>query len=157
MAPIDGSAITDLLTNGQHRSLIGGKQLTLAFEGLYIASTTLNAKPLLVWETEKGYPRYYVPIESLHADIKSRISGQRTASSTNGHSNGQTDDDTSIQLKVLESIKAKSSDSEALIERLSIGSRSTTWVRFAEGPLMGFVRFERDEIGKSDRGFIDFS
>ena len=148
MAPIDKDALADLLTNGQHRSLIGGKQLTLAFGGLYIASTTLPAKPLLVWETEKGYPRYYVPIESLHNDIKAQLTAQAKSGATNGHVVGQKDTAAEVKLEKIDEVKGKGNDSAAVIERLSVGSRSTYWVRFVEGPLMGFVRFERDEIGK---------
>lgn len=140
MAQIDKNALTKLLTNGPHRSLVGGKQLTLAFGGLYLASTTLKAKPLLVWETESGYPRYYVPIESLHVDIKSQLGYDKDS---NGSTSKQSAKD--VRLEVIDSVEAN--DAKALIERLSIGSRSTTWTRFVEGLLMGFVRFERSEIG----------
>ena len=140
MAQIDKSALANLLTNGPHRSLVGGKQLTLAFAGLYIASTTLKAKPLLVWETESGYPRYYVPIESLHPDIKAQLGYDKDS-----NANGATGKD--VKLEVTDSVEGKGNDSKALIERLTIGSRSTTWTRFVEGALMGFVRFERSEIG----------
>ena len=144
MAPIDNSAVTELLTNGAHRSLVGTKRLTLAFGGLYIASTTVSAKPLLVWETEKGfYPRYYVPTDSLHADIKAGISAKSVDS--NG-SNGQ--NNKSVQIDVIETIKGKGNDAEAVIERLTIGPRSTTWVRFVKGPSKDYVRFEKDEIGR---------
>lgn len=142
MSSFDKNALIELLTNGQHRSLIGGKRLTLAFAGLYIASTTLTAKPLLVWETEKGYPRYYVPIQSLHPDIKARISAEANKDdSTNGHNN------TAVKLDVLDTVKGKGNDTEAVIERLSIGSSKTEWARFTEGPLKEFVRFERSQIG----------
>jgi hypothetical protein len=140
MAQIDKSVLANLLTNGPHRSLVGGKQLTLAFAGLYIASTTLKAKPLLVWETESGYPRYYVPIESLHPDIKAQLGYDRDS-----NANGASGKD--VKLEVTNSVEGKGNDSKALIERLTIGSRSTTWTRFVEGALMGFVRFERSEIG----------
>jgi hypothetical protein len=139
MAQIDKTALTNLLKNGPHRSLVGGKQLTLAFNGLYIASTTLKAKPLLVWETESGYPRYYVPIESLHADIKSQLGYDKNSNGTTKPSGKD------VRLEVVDSVEAN--DAKALIERLTIGSRSTTWTRFVEGLLMGFVRFERSEIG----------
>lgn len=145
MAQIDKSKLEDLLTNGPHRSMVGGKQLTLAFAGLYIASTTLKAKPLLVWETESGYPRYYVPIESLHADIKSQLGYDRD--STNG--TAKTSSGQNVKLEVIDSVEGRGNDSKAIIERLSVGFRSTTWVRFVEGPLMSFVRFERSEIGMS--------
>lgn len=143
MSPIDKNAIADLLTNGQHRSLIGSKRLTLAFAGLYIAETTITAKPLLVWETESGYARYYVPIQSLHPDIKSRISANANSENgANGHNK------TPVKLEQIDTVKGKGNDTAAVIERLTIGSRSTNWVRFTEGPLMEYVRFERDEIGK---------
>ena len=140
MAQIDKNALKNLLTNGPHRSLVGGKQLTLAFGGLYIATTSLKAKPLLVWETESGYPRYYVSIESLHADIKSQLGYNQDS---NGTSNKQSGKD--IKLEVVDSVEAN--DAKAIIERLTIGSRSTTWTRFEGGLLAGFVRFERSEIG----------
>lgn len=143
MSSIDKSALVELLTNGQHRSLIGGKQLTLAFAGLYIASTTIRDKPLLVWETEKGYPRYYVPINSLHGSIKPLLTAAGGAQ--NSQSNGAAKK--AIALDVVDTVKGKG-DSKAVIERLTVGERSTTWVRFTEGPLMGFVRFERKEIGR---------
>ena len=144
MAPIDKAAIETLLTNGEHRSLIGGKQLTLAFGGLYIASTTLSAKPLLVWETDSGYPRYYVPVEALHNGIKAKLDGSEDAL-TNGQANGR--GDATISLEKVDSVKAKGSNSEAVIERLTVNSKATSWVRFVEGPKKDFVRFEKDEIG----------
>ena len=144
MSQIDKSALEKLITNGPNRSLVGGKQLTLAFGGLYIASTTLKAKPLLVWETESGYPRYYVPIESLHEDIKSQLGYSKDSKANGAQSSGK-----AVKLEVVDSVEGKSTDSKALIEKLTIGSRSSTWTRFVEGPLMGFVRFERNEIGMS--------
>lgn len=151
MAPIDKDTLTKLLTNGQHRSLIGGKQLTLAFGGVYIASTTLTAKPLLIWETETGYPRYYVPIESLHGAIRAQLS----KSVANGQSDNQSKPE--IRLEVIDSAEGRDTDSKAVIERLTVDAKSTNWVRFTEGPLMGFVRFEKDEIGKqiSNRSSCD--
>lgn len=144
MSPINKDDITDLLTNGPHRSLVGTKQLTLAFSGLYFASTTLSAKPLLVWETEKGYPRYYVPVESLHPAIKSRLSSKGDhENGANGH------DDIPVKIETVETIKGKGNDAEAVLERLTVGSRTTDWVRFVSGPLKDFVRFERNEIGKA--------
>ena len=118
--------------------------MTLAFAGVYIVSTTLTAKPLLVWETEKGYPRYYVPVESLHDKIKAKLSDSK---STNGHANGGSDKTGSVVLEALETIKGKGNDSEAVIENLHLGERTTTWVRFLGGPLKDFIRFERSEIG----------
>ena len=144
MSQIDKSALEKLLTNGPNRSLVGGKQLTLAFGGLYIASTTLKAKPLLMWETESGYPRYYVPIESLHEDIKSQLGYSKDSKPNGTQSSGK-----DVKLEVIDSVEGKGTDSKALIEKLTIGSRSSTWTRFVEGPLMSFVRFERNEIGMS--------
>ncbi|KAF1814742.1 DUF427-domain-containing protein [Eremomyces bilateralis CBS 781.70] len=130
MSPPDVVAVTELLNQTPFRILTGGKQLTLAFGGLYIASTTLAAKPLLIWETEKGYPRYYIPIESLHADIQSHL-----ASSSPG---------TSVSLATVDTVNCNGS--QAVIERLTVGSKTTPWVRFLEGPLKGHIRFERSEI-----------
>ncbi len=131
-----------LVSDGPHRFEVGRKQLTLAFAGLYLASTTATAKPLLVWETEKGYPRYYIPTESIHGDIKKHLgeSGQRP-DKTNGHA--------SIDVVEIDSVTGGDNKSRAVIERLTVGSKSTTWVRFVEGPFKGFIRFERSEIGQS--------
>ena len=142
MSNIDKNALIELLTNGPHKQLVSTKHLTLAFAGLYIVSTTVAAKPLLVWETEKGfYPRYYVPVETLHESIKAQAGG-----SSGSQANGNSSND--VKLDVIESVGGKRSGSKADIERLTIGSRSTEWVRFTEGPLKDFIRFERDEIGK---------
>ncbi len=142
MASIVKTALQDLLATGPYRVLTGGKQLTLAFAGLYIANTTIRAKPVLVWETESGYPRYYVPKDSLHAEIRSQIDG---TGSTNG--GAKASGTPSLKLESVDTVEGKN-DSKAIIERLTIGSRSTTWVRFAGAQLDGFVRFERKEIGK---------
>jgi hypothetical protein len=142
MAPPDVATIITILTHGPHRQEIGRKQLTLAFAGLYIASTTLSAKPALVWETEKGYPRYYVPTESLHVDIKTHLGEPDSNGKTNGHQS-------SVGIETVETVKGKGNEAQAVIERLTVGARSTTWVRFLEGPLKGFVRFERSEIGRN--------
>jgi len=131
--------VANILAYGPHRTEIGRKQLTLAFGGLYIASTTVSEKPLLVWETEKGYPRYYIPIGSLHGDIKQLLHG---AWSGVGEESG-----VNIEVVKGDSAKSEETGSQAVIERLNVGSRSTTWVRFTEGPLKGFIRFERSEIG----------
>lgn len=147
MAPPDTETVTTLLTKGPHRVEVGRKQLTLAFAGLYIASTTILVKPSLVWETEKGYARYYVPTESLHAEIRGHLDEQDSPSKANGH-------DSSVEVSRLETVKGKGSDSEAIIEQLSVGSRSTTWVRFVQGPLKGLVRFERSEIGMSSNHYL---
>jgi hypothetical protein len=136
MASIDKSAIQTLLDKGPNRTLVGGKQLTLAFGGLYIVSTTLKSKPLLVWESESGYARYYAPIDSLHSSIKAQLEGAR--SNVDGKS---------ITVEVVDTVEGENK-SKANIERLSVGPRSTTWVHFTEGTLKGFIRFEPKDLGK---------
>ena len=143
MSPPESAAIIDLLSHGPHRSEVGRKQLTLAFGGLYIASTTATAKPLLVWETGKGYPRYYIPTDSLHGDIKDYLTG---AGFDHSKTNGHRVSDSSIELAAIETVKGKGNDAQAVIERLTVDSKATTWVRFVEGPLKGLIRFERSEI-----------
>jgi hypothetical protein len=135
--------ITGLVSNGPHRSEVGRKQLTIALAGLYIASTTASAKPLLVWETEKGYPRYYIPTESLHGDVKQYLTGSESSQDkVNGNGKPRVD------VAKVDSVANKDNKSAAVIERLSVGSKSTTWVRFVEGPFKDFIRFERSEIGQ---------
>jgi hypothetical protein len=131
--------VVKLLAYGPYRSEIGRKQLTLAFGGLYVASTTASAKPLLVWETEKGYARYYIPTESLHGDIKQRLD---EAGSGVGNESG-----VNIEVTKGDSAASEDTNSKAVIERLTVASKSTTWVRFIDGPFKGFIRFERSEIG----------
>ena len=46
--------------------------------------------------------------------------------------------------------------SQAVIERLTVGSKSTTWVRFLEGPFKDFARFERSEIGWLSFPFLSY-
>ena len=145
MSSPDSTTIANLLSNGPHRSEVGHKQLTLAFGGLYIASTTISAKPYLVWETEKGYPRYYVPSESLHADIKSHL---KDADSGSIRQNGHKAAEIPVDLTEVETVNGKGNKSQAFVERLAVGPRTTTWVRFVEGPLKGLIRFERSEIGR---------
>jgi len=130
------TAVAEILSKGPHRSEVGHKRLTLALGGLYIASTTAAAKPLLVWETEKAYARYYIPTESLHVDIKPHLTGPGSS-----HNSGS-----SIQVVNVDTLLSEESKSQAVIERLTVGSKSTTWARFLEGPLKGFIRFERSEI-----------
>jgi len=129
--------VSQILSKGPARSEIGRKQLTLAFGGLYLASTTAAAKPLLVWEEEKGYARYYIPEESLHSDIKGRLNGIHEGL---GHN---------IDVAELELVIGDDGKSRASVERVTVGQKSTTWVRFLEGSLKGFIRFERSEIGLS--------
>ena len=138
MTSIDRSAVLKLLNNGPDRTLVGGKQLTLAFGGLYIASTTLKAKPLLVWEADSGYARYYVPTEALHSSIVKKISDG--ASKTSG-------DGPDVTLEKVDEIKGDK-DAAAVIEKVTIGSKSTAWVRFTEGNLKDLVRFEAKDMGE---------
>ncbi|KAF2117475.1 hypothetical protein BDV96DRAFT_644890 [Lophiotrema nucula] len=121
MAAIDTNAVKDLITKGAHRYETGRKQVTLALGGLYIASTTETAKPLLVWESEKGYARYYLPVASLHDAVKAK--------------------DADVKVEELETV-----DGEAVIEKLSLGDKSTTWVRFVDGPFKDYIRFERADF-----------
>ena len=95
--------VSNIVNNGAFRSEVGRKQLTLALGGLYIASTTVTSKPFLVWETETGYPRYYIPVETLHEDIKT--------DSTNG----------SVGLALVETVKGKDGQPHAIIESLTVG------------------------------------
>lgn len=135
------AALTELLSTKPFRVLTGTKQLTLAFGGIYIASTTVSAKPVLVWETEKGYPRYYVPTASLHPAVRSQT----------GFSNGQDGDHkqsaTKVELKSVTDESAKNSDSKAVVERLAVGSKTTEWIRFTQGQLKDYIRFEKDDLG----------
>lgn len=136
----DIAKVNELLTQGPFRSEVGRKQLTLAFGGLYIASTTNTAKPFLVWEAEKGYPRYYIPIDSLHTEIRNSLDGAEPQTKTNGNK-------ASTRLEHVETVEGKGNGSKAVVEQLTVGSKSMTWVRFVEGPWKGFIRFERNEIG----------
>ena len=141
---ISPAAITELVNNGPHRSQVGRNQLTLALGGLYIASTTASAKPLLVWEAEGGYARYYIPTESLHTDIKRRLSG---SDSGQVEASGHGDSGPNVDVVEVDSVTGENNKPYAVVERLTVGSKSTTWVRFVEGPTKGFIRFERSEIG----------
>lgn len=146
MSSPDLATISHILQNGPHRSEVGRKQLTLALAGQYIASTTPTVKPILVWESEKGYARYYIPTESLHPDIKERVAGSE--SNQEDEANGHAALTVPITVEVVDTVSGKGNDAKALIEKVSIGSRTTTWVRFVEGGLKGYIRFERNEIGK---------
>lgn len=142
MPTITETTVIDLLNNPPFRILPASKQLTLAFGGIYIASTTVAAKPLLVWETERGYPRYYISTESLHDDIKPHIRdsfyeceifilGKEATMGGTGRV-----------------IPSPTDGPQAVIERLRMEGRWMSWVRFLKGPLEGFIRFERSETGK---------
>lgn len=146
MSSPDTATINHILQNGPHKSEVGRKQLTLALGGHYIASTTLSAKPFLVWESEKGYARYYLPVESLHNDIRKSLSHLDAA--PNKEVNGQAAINIPVTVDVVERFQVKGKHTQALVEKVTVGSRSTTWVRFVEGELKGLIRFERSEIGK---------
>ncbi|KAF1992995.1 DUF427-domain-containing protein [Amniculicola lignicola CBS 123094] len=133
MATPGSTLVAEIVNQTPFRILTGGKQLTLAFGGLYIASTTLRARPLLVWETEEAYPRYYVPTESLHGDIQARLVSRQATAGTH------------IDISTVDTVEGKDNVSKAVIERLTVGPRSTTWVRFLNGPIKGFIRFERND------------
>ncbi len=149
MASIDKTALKTLLANGPHRTLAAGKEVTLALGNLYIVTTTIIATALLVWETESGYSRYYVPVESLHQSIKARLDADTSRS---GEQNGETH----VGLEVLDTVKGDNG-SQVVIEKLTVGSKSTTWVRFTEGSMQGYIRFERKEIGESTSAFVAFT
>lgn len=146
MSSLDVATVARLLQNGPHRSEVGRKQLTLALGGQYIASTTPSAKPILVWESEKGYARYYLPVGSLHNDIRERLTG--TDPEHGEKTNGYVASKPSVTIEKVETIEGKGNQARALIEKLTVGPKSTTWVRFVEGDLKGLIRFERNEIGK---------
>jgi hypothetical protein len=142
MAVPDAVSVVDLLTHGPRRFETGRKQVTLVLGGLYIASTTVSAKPKLVWETEKGYGRYYIPVEALQGEIRSQLNGFPF---TNDHQAQKV----SLKIEKIETVNGRGNDSKAVIEKLIVGEKRTTWVRFLEGPFKNFIRFERHEIGKS--------
>jgi hypothetical protein len=156
-APLS-SVAKELISKVPHRFETSGKQLTLAFGGLYIASTTTTAKPLLVWEEEKSYPRYYIPTASLQNDVRWTVLSDDPPARTG---------DVDIKVEVIESVTGELKDArkvgpfdnttEAVIERLTVGEKSTTWVRFLSGPLKDFIRFERSELGKYDFFPFQFS
>ena len=138
MAPVNASTVAELLSQGPFRTMPNHKQLTIALGGTYIASTTQTCKPTLVWETEKSYARYYIPVESLLKEIQARLKDSQ-----------QTGSGSHIEVAAEETVSGNGNSSKAVIERLSVGSKTTTWVRFLEGPLKNFIRFERDEMGET--------
>jgi hypothetical protein len=131
MAPINNEEVSALISNGAFRVLPYGKQLTLALGDLYIVSTTLSAKAQLVWETEKSYPRYYIPVASLHSDVHAIVQGDVAASG--------------ISIKAVNTTIDKT---KAVAEQLSVGSKSTNWVRFVDGPLKELIRIEKEDFGE---------
>jgi hypothetical protein len=141
MSTLTDVTLTDLLNHLPFRTLPAGKQLTLAFGGIYIASTTVSAKPLLVWETEKGYPRYYIPIDSLHEEVRMHMGKplERGGITISGKA-------CSIDTSAL--IKSVDNESEGVIDIFRLEERQMSWARFLKGPLQGYIRFERSELGK---------
>ena len=134
MADFSTETIMARLKTGPFRVLPVGKQLTLAFGGLYIASTTLAAKPMLIWETEKSFPRYYVPAASLHRDVQVLIFS------------GSCPVRPDITLEKVEQVgQSGQPEPTALIEELTVGSKTLRWARFAGGLLDGYIRFERND------------
>jgi hypothetical protein len=141
MSTLTDVALTDLLNHPPFRTLPAGKQLTLAFGGIYVASTTVSAKSLLVWETEKGYPRYYIPTDSLHDEVRMHMGKplERGGITISGKA-------CSINTSAL--IKSVDNESEGVIDIFRLGERQMSWARFLKGPLEGYIRFERSELGK---------
>jgi hypothetical protein len=74
-------------------------------------------------------------MESLHHDIKALLTGSSGTS------------EFGVNVTRVETITRTDNKPKAVIDRLSVGTKSTTWARFLERPLKGFVRFERAEIG----------
>lgn len=130
MSSPDVSTISHLLQNGPYKSEDSQKQITIAFGGQYIASTTPASKALLVYETQGGSPVCYIPVASLHNDVRSSIGGQGP------------------NVETIETVVGPDGQPGALIEMVTFGSKTAPWVRFVEGPLKGFVRFEPSDIGK---------
>lgn len=60
------------------------------------------------------------------------------------------------ELKEAEESTAKSHKTEAIVERVTVGANSTTWIRFLSGPLKDYIRFERTEIGKYPSCLISY-
>lgn len=140
MTTITGTTVIDLLNNPPFRVLPASKQLTLAFEGIYIASTTVSEEPLLVQETENNYPRYHAPTQSLHEDLYSIVVNPL---------------DNEYRIRILgktciavmsDTINSHDGGSQAVIEPLRIGERIMSWVRLLKGPLKAFIKFESSEI-----------
>lgn len=141
------SLLSTLGTKGPNRFEVGRKELTLAFGGKYIASTTVSSKPILVWERDGEYPQYYIPADTLHADIQLPSSSSQPKSSVGN-----------VKLESVEEVKSENGKTVvAAKETLTVGGKSTAWVRFFDGPLKGYIRFERQELGMFYLHFISSS
>jgi hypothetical protein len=141
MSTLTEATVAGLLNQPPFRILPAGKQLTLAFGGIYIASTTVSAKSLLVWETEKSYPRYYIPIDSLHEEVRPHMGKPLERG-------GITISEKAWIVDTSALIKSQNNDFEGVIDHFRIGEREMKWVRFLEGPLKGYIRFEKSEMGE---------
>jgi len=140
------SVAKELISELPHRYELGGKQLTLALGGLYIASTTKTSKPFLVWETARSPLRYYIPTASLHDDIRWTVLSNEPPARKGG---------VDIKVEVIDSVTGElkgapfdDNKTEAVVERLTVGEKSTTWVRFLSAPFKDYIRIERNELGK---------
>jgi hypothetical protein len=133
MAPISEAEVSELIRKGPFRVLPAGKQITLALGDLYFASTTLAAKAQLIWETEKSYPKHYLPTESQHADVQAVLDGKATGSK--------------ISVNTIQTVSTGNQNNNAVIEQATVGTKTMSWVRFLEGPLKGLIRFELNEFG----------
>jgi uncharacterized protein (DUF427 family) len=128
------SSVRALIAKGPNRYEIGRKRVTLALGGVYVASTTLSAKPLLVWETEKPYARYYIPVEAFNDSVRSAWKG----------SGGDAKANVPVSVTEIESIQE--GDTQAAIEEITVGNKSTTWARFASGTFKDHIRIERGDF-----------
>lgn len=143
MKTLTGATVTKLLNNPPFRILPASRQLTLAFEGIYIASTTVSERPLLVWETEQSYPRYYIPVESLHEDLYSIVVAHTIHSGKQARVSGQT-----CIVETSDAFISHDGWTQAVIEHIRIGEKTMSWARFFNGPLDGYIRFEKSELGR---------
>ncbi|KFY49202.1 hypothetical protein V496_10179 [Pseudogymnoascus sp. VKM F-4515 (FW-2607)] len=128
MSSTHAAEVSSVVNNGTFRSEESGKKLTFVLGGQYIAWTTVFTKPLLVWETETSYPRYYIPVASLHGGIDRDNRGGPASVVT------------------VEQVNGKDGSPHAMIESMTVGAKKTTWARFVEGPLKGYIRFDLSEL-----------
>lgn len=130
MSSTHAAEVSSVVNNGTFRSEESGKKLTFVLGGQYIAWTTVFTKPLLVWETETSYPRYYIPVASLYGGIDRDNRGGPASVVT------------------VEQVNGKDGSLHAMIESMTVGAKKTTWARFVEGPLKGYIRFDLSELGE---------